>query len=92
MVIAAIVLATVPFWTPLLMVVPDPGFLLYLWISNAYYSLPRLLFGSRLFPAEEFGVIPKGAAAIVLAALLYALLGVAAGWVPGALRSSSKNE
>jgi hypothetical protein len=40
----------------------------------------RALFGATLFPAHEFGIVPNGAAGLVLAAMLYALLGAAAGW------------
>lgn len=46
-----------------------PGFILH----NAYFWLPALLFGSLLYPAEEFGYLPS-AGGYVVAALLYGLI------------------
>jgi hypothetical protein len=57
------------------------GFLAYLSLSHTYYGGARKLLGATLFPAHEFGIVPNGAAGLVLAAALYALLGAVAGWV-----------
>jgi hypothetical protein len=56
------------------------GFLAYLHLSHAYYSGARKLFGATLFPAHEFGIVPNGAAGLLLAATVYGLLGAATGW------------
>lgn len=79
--VLALALATLPLTALVLMVVPRAGFTAYLHLSSAYYSLPALVFGPRLFPTHEFGIIPDGVAAMALAAVLYALLGLALGWL-----------
>ena len=42
-------------------------------IHNAYFSLPALLFGKGLYPAEEFGYLPSIGGYIV-AALIYIII------------------
>jgi hypothetical protein len=59
------------------------GFLAYLSLSHAYYGGARAVFGSTLFPAQEFGIIPNGVAGILAATTIYALLGALIGWAVG---------
>jgi hypothetical protein len=70
---------TVPLWALALMLVPDPGFLIYLGVQNAYYGIAQRVFGATLFPTDEFGTFARGAGGIALGALLYGLMGGAAG-------------
>jgi hypothetical protein len=77
--ICAVALATLPIWTLPFALIGVPGFKGYLAISNAYYTLAQKVFGHGLFPIEEFGVIPLGATGAIVAALLYAAIGAAAG-------------
>jgi hypothetical protein len=65
------------------MVAGRNGFLAYLHVSQAYYGGARKLFGATLFPTHEFGIVPQGAAGLVLAATIYAVLGAAVGWTLG---------
>jgi len=51
---------TVPLWALALMLVPDPGFLIYLGVQNAYYGVAQRVFGATLFPTE--GSAPSRAA------------------------------
>ena len=39
-------------------------------IHNAYFCLPELVFGSKLYPAESFGYLP-GVAGYAIATLMY---------------------
>jgi hypothetical protein len=80
-VVGALVLATLPLWVLPVMAMPMPGFLVYLFVSNYYYELARLVFGPTYFPTEEFGTFARGAAGIAFAALLYAAIGAALGIV-----------
>jgi hypothetical protein len=89
--VGAAVLAGVPLWALALAVVPEFGFGLYLQLSNWYYTVPRMLFGPALFPREEFGVIPNGAAGLLVAAVLFATVGFAVGCLFGALRAEGKD-
>lgn len=59
------------------------GFLAYLRLSHAYYGGARRVFGSTLFPAQEFGIIPNGVAGMMAAAALYAVVGALLGWAVG---------
>ena len=79
-------LATLPLWVLPVMAMPMPGFLIYLFVSNYYYELARQVLGPTYFPTEEFGTLPRGAAGIALAALLYAAIGAATGAVIAAVR------
>jgi hypothetical protein len=76
----ALLLGALPLWALPLMLAGRSGFLAYLHVSHAYYGGARELFGAGLFPAHEFGIVPNGAAGLVLAATVYAALGAAAGW------------
>jgi hypothetical protein len=60
-----------PLWSHLL-IKSHTGFLLGLLFRHFYYMLPHALFGSRLYPAREFGIAPHGPWAYVIAVLLYA--------------------
>ena len=44
-----------------------------LWIHNAYYTLPALLFGKGLYPAESFGYLPE-TGGMIIAAVLYGII------------------
>jgi hypothetical protein len=70
---------TVPLWALTLMLVPDPGFLIYLEVQNAYYGVAQRVFGATFFPTEEFGTFSRGAGGMALGALLYGAIGAAAG-------------
>ena len=70
---------SVPLWALVLMLVPDPGFLIYLELQNAYYGLAQRVFGATFFPTEEFGTFARGAGGIALGALLYGAIGAVAG-------------
>jgi hypothetical protein len=76
----ALLLGALPLWALPLMAAGGHGFLAYLELSHTYYGAARKLFGAALFPAHEFGIVPNGAAALVLAAIVYGILGAAAGW------------
>ena len=78
--LGAVFLGALPLWTLPLMVAGTSGFLAYLGLSDTYYGGARLVFGAGLFPAQEFGIVPQGAAGLILAAILYGLLGAASGW------------
>lgn len=79
-IIGAVVAGALPLWTLPLMAAGTSGFLAYLGLSHLYYGGARQVFGATLFPAREFGIVPQGAAGLVIAAVLYAILGGAAGW------------
>jgi len=76
----AVLLGALPLWALPLMIAGGSGFLAYLHLPHAYYGGARKLFGATLFPAHEFGIVPNGAAGLMLAATAYAVLGAAAGW------------
>ena len=76
----AVLLGTAPLWTLPLMAAGTSGFLTYLGLSHAYYWGARQVCGGELFPAHEFGIVPRGAGSLILAAALYGLIGAAAGW------------
>lgn len=78
-IVGAVVLATLPLWALGLMVSPDPGFLIYLEVQNAYYGVAQRVFGATFFPTEEFGTFARGAGGIALGALLYGIMGAAVG-------------
>lgn len=88
----AAAVATLPLWLLPMMLVPDPGFLTYLFVSNSYYELARRVFGPSFFPTEEFGTFPRGAAGIGLAALLYAAIGALLGAVIASARRSMSRD
>ncbi len=88
-VICAVLFSTVPLWALPVALIPKRGFVWYLGLSNYYYTLPARVLGSRLFPTEEFGTIPSGAAALLAAALLYAVLGAFVGLLLYAARSAA---
>ena len=92
-ILGAALLGTLPLWTLPLMAVGTSGFLVYLGLSHAYYGGARQVFGAALFPAQEFGIVPRGVAGFALAAALYALLGALAGWgiAAGAERWGSRD-
>ena len=83
-------LATLPLWILPVMAIPMPGFLVYLLVSNYYYEGARLVFGPTYFPTEEFGTFARGAAGILLAALLYGAIGAAIGAGITAVRRSKR--
>jgi hypothetical protein len=92
--VGAVFLGTVPLWTLPLLAAGTSGFLTYLGLSHGYYGGARQVFGSDLFPAHEFGIVPQGVVGLVLAGGLYGLLGAAAGWglVAGAERWGERRE
>jgi hypothetical protein len=80
----AVLLGGWPLWSLVLFLVGGRGFLAYLLLSHLYYSGARKVFGATLFPAEEFGVIPRGTPGLLAAVALYAVVGALAGWALGA--------
>ena len=72
---------TVPLWALALMLVPAPGFLIYLEMQNAYYGVAQRVFGPAFFPTEEFGTFARGAGGIAFGALLYGAIGAVVGSV-----------
>ena len=86
----ALLLGALPMWTLPLMIAGDWGFRAYLSLSHAYYGSARALFGTALFPAQEFGIVPNGVAGILLATALYAVLGAMVGWGIDALVTRSR--
>jgi hypothetical protein len=92
MIVGAVLLGMLPLWTLPLMVAGTSGFLAYLGLSHAYYGGARRIFGATLFPAHEFGIVPQGAAGLLLAAVLYGAAGAAVGWgvAAGMERRSSR--
>ena len=79
-IIGAVLFAGLPLWTLPLMALGGSGFLTYLTVSHTYYGGARRAFGAALFPAHEFGIVPRGALGLALAGALYGVLGAAAGW------------
>jgi hypothetical protein len=79
-IVGAVLLGMFPLWTLPLMVAGTTGFLAYLGLSHTYYGGARRVFGATLFPAHEFGIVPQGAAGLLLAATLYGVAGAAVGW------------
>jgi hypothetical protein len=47
-----------------------------LYIHNAYFMLPELIFGNTIYPSEEYGYLP-GFAGYALATLLYGVIAFA---------------
>ncbi len=87
----AVLLAMVPVWTLPVCVWGRSGFVAYLAISNAYYRLPQMVFGSVHFPRRAFGTIPGSPVAHVLAAALYVGIALLSCWlVP--LRTAADDE
>jgi hypothetical protein len=84
--IGAIVLSTIPLWTLPLLAAGKRGFLAYLTISDTYYRGAAALLGPDLFPRHEFGTVPRGAAGLFAAVILYGALGAVLGLVIGAVR------
>jgi len=84
-IIGALLLGALPLWVLPLMATGSWGFLAYLSLSHAYYGGARKLFGSTLFPAQEFGIIPNGVAGILVATVLYAVVGALIGWAVGSV-------
>jgi hypothetical protein len=80
----ALLLAALPLWTLPVAALGGSGFLAYLGLSHVYYAGARKLFGAELFPAHEFGIVPNGAAGVLLAAGFYAAMGAAAAWTVAA--------
>ena len=76
----AVLLGALPLWALPIAAAGRSGFLAYLHVSQAYYGGARRLFGATLFPMHEFGIVPQGAAGLVLAAAVYAVLGATVGW------------
>ncbi len=83
--VGALLLGGLPLWVLPLMATGSWGFLAYLSLSHAYYGGARRLFGSTLFPAEEFGIIPNGVAGLLVATALYAVVGALVGWAVGSV-------
>jgi hypothetical protein len=79
-IIGALLLGALPLWALPLAAAGRSGFLAYLQLSHVYYGGVRKLFGASLFPAHEFGIVPNGAAGLLLAATVYGVLGAATGW------------
>jgi len=76
-----VLLAGLPIWTLVIGFIPYLGFILYLYISHYYYTLPAFIFGAELFPTREFGTISDGFGAIILAGAFYAVLGIVVGYI-----------
>lgn len=82
-IVGALLLGALPMWALPLKAAGSWGLLAYLRLSHAYYGGARRVFGSTLFPAQEFGIIPNGVAGILAAAAIYALVGALIGWAVG---------
>ena len=90
-IVGALLLGALPMWALPLMAAGTWGFLAYLTLSHAYYGGARRLFGSTLFPAQEFGIIPNGVAGILAATALYAVVGALIGWLAGSAATKRRS-
>lgn len=83
--VGALILGTLPICTLPILLAGKRGFIAYLSISDVYYRGASSVLGPNLFPRHEYGVVPRGAAGIVTAGILYGALGAAIGFLVGAI-------